>query len=171
MHSSLKFTVSDIYYRDTTPEVSFLLLDMTDLNALKRALHGFDTVLIANAMSPLYPNELIKMVEVIAESDVKSVVVYSAEDLRLVNGVFGTLKTVLNRVINKKSMWIGYLYNSAYVSSIFRKYSFERTCFEISRERGPLSSIWGSSYLAKFSRDTNETVNDNIEIDAENLLM
>lgn len=171
LNPSLKFTVSDIYHRETAQDINFLLLDMTDLDALTKALYGFDTVLIVNAISPLYPNELTKMIDVIARSDVKSVVVYSAEDLRLVNAIFGFLKNIIHWLIKKKSMWIGYLYNSTYVSSLLKSRGFERTCFEISREKGFMAPIWGNAYVAKFSRGHNDHDDDKIEIRADNLVM
>jgi hypothetical protein len=169
--TSLNFTVSDIYDRDAVSGIKLLLLDMTDLASLRDSLVGFDTVLIANAISPLQPNELMDVVEAISESSVKIVIIYSAEDLRIFNGIASMIKNAKNCILKKKSMWIGYLYSSSYVTKIFKKYEFERSSFEFSREKGYLAQFWGSSYLAMFTKDSIDSPNDLIRIDHKKLLM
>jgi len=172
MRPSLHFTVSDIYERDPTKNIDFVILDMTDLRALANQLDSFDTVLIANALSPLEPVELSNLFNVISKSKVQDIIIYSAEDIRLINYLIGILKIGINFFLRRRTMWIGYLYSSFHIKEILRQNKFTRQHFEYSREYGFYSKLRGSSYLAKFTKISGDKdKKSSIKIEAQNLKM
>ena len=158
------FTVSDIYDRAPVAGISFTHLDMVDRIAMKQALEGVDTVLISNAISPLMPDEVKAVFAAIGRSGAKQIIIYSSEDIR----PLGYLLTSIKRMIKpKRALWTGYLYNSRYVASLAKSVGFPHARRWVPRERGFLTPVWGSTYLAEFTR----TKTDRPDIIAVNMAM
>lgn len=149
---NINITIADIYPRTPSPGINHILLDMTDLEAVRKTIEGYSTIIISNAMSPLIPSELFSLLKTIAESNVSKIVIYSAEDLRIINAISSFLKKVSRLCLGRQAMWLGYLYNGKYIKKIIEKYGFNSTIYIEPVEHGILTPIWGSVYLAVLSR-------------------
>lgn len=143
------FIVSDIYDRAPVPEVTYINLDMTDTEALQTELSNIDTILIVNALSPLCPDEIQRLFGILKQSEVNNIIVYSAEDLRLIGYINLLIKRFLLR--RRTAMWIGYLYSSYFISNLVNS-GFKRIVFYRPKQHGILTPIWGSIYLAKYRK-------------------
>jgi hypothetical protein len=167
----VNITVGDIYMRQSTPRVNHIYLDLTDVDALANALEHYDTCIISNALSPLTPTELLSLFFVISNSGVKKIIIYSAEDIRIVNAIFSFLKGTVRRVFRRKAMWLGYLYSGRFVKRLNESLGFCVTSYVVPPERGIFSQIWGSTYFLFLTR-SNYPVSIGInKIDANNLRM
>jgi len=164
----IQFMVSDIYDKEpvSESEIAFTTLDMTDTESLRAKLEGFDTVLIINALSPFFPKEVENVFGEIGASQVSNVIIYSAEDLRFV-GYFAAF--IKRQMIKKRSVWIGYLFSSRFISRLAKKNGLSRTAFARPRQHGALTPIWGNTYLAAFSRGKRAAIDKPLV--AENLIM
>jgi len=158
------FVVSDIYDREPVEGIAFSQLDMSDTSAVSSALVGVDTVLISNALSPLLPDEVDALFAAIGRSDVQSIIVYSAEDIRPLGFVLTTAKRALRP---RRAMWLGYLYSSGYIRRMTGRAGFIHSKIWMPDEHGPLTRLWGSVYLAVLSRSPQSGWN----IDASKLVM
>ena len=131
------------------PNITFTNLDMTNSDALKNGIKHIDTILIANALSPLQPNEVKNMFAIFKKSEITKIIIYSAEDLRFLNFFIILFKRFF---IYRGAMWIGYLYNSRFISGLIKAIGFRRVAFYYPKQHGVLTPVFGSVYLSMFVR-------------------
>ena len=160
LHPKIEFAVSDIYERKNCDKrLTYPIIDMTKLESVIADLKGVDTIMIINALSPLKRAELEKVFQILGESEVNKIIIYSAEDIRALGLLIYQFKQLIMR---RRSFWIGYLYSYKFITKIVESTGFKKVFTVRPNERGFLTPVWGSVYLSVFSRNITYLNNSNI---------
>lgn len=148
---------SDIYYREEeqASENLFLYpLDLSDQDAVKKALKKWepDSLLSYTSVSVITDSELKNLVELAAQSKVKYFILYTAEEMRLLNLITYTAKLILWKATGRKYVNGGYFRSYGQIKNIFKESDYILTLNKIiSQSPSWLDHLKGCQRLMIFS--------------------